>query len=372
MRIGVMRGREESFPQAILDYINANYKDAVAEWIYLGGTSLGEPCPYDVILDRISHEVPYYQVYLKQASLQGTYVVNNPFWMNVDDKFLGYSLAQSMGIAVPKTVVLPNREYIDDIDAGSLRNLWPIDWEMRCNEIGLPLYMKPAFGGGWKNVTKVHSAEEAHEVWHASGELTMMMQEEIEWDDYIRVLTVGQKYARAIKYIPRPFGLGEYVQDENALDPKMKQLAEEFSIAFNKAIGYDMNALEFAVKDGVLYAIDITNYVCDMDYNSLKDAHFNWAVEHMCKFLTEKGKRGATNQPCADWRLAKRTNFDALAPIPEKVTDSKSTATEEKSSSATQPKKAAAKKTTKKTAKKTTKPKTKAKAKPKAKPKAKA
>ena len=33
-----------------------------------------------------------------------------------------------------------------------------------------------------------------------------------------------------------------------------------------------MNALEFAVKDGVFYGIDLTNYTPDMDYRSFKDA----------------------------------------------------------------------------------------------------
>jgi len=64
-----------------------------AEWVGVGGTSLGEPCPCQRNPRPDSpNEVPYYQVYLKQASMQGTYVVNNPFWMNVDDKFFGYSL----------------------------------------------------------------------------------------------------------------------------------------------------------------------------------------------------------------------------------------------------------------------------------------
>ncbi|HIB65180.1 MAG TPA: hypothetical protein EYO33_08735 [Phycisphaerales bacterium] len=302
LRIGVMRGREESFPEAVIAAINAKDAGCHAEFIQVGGTSMGEPCPYAAIMDRISHEVPYYQVYLKQAAMQGTYVVNNPFWMNVDDKFFGYSLAQKMGIPVPKTVVLPNKEYIDDINSKSLRNLWPIDWKLRLEEVGLPCIMKPAFGGGWKNVTKIESIEQAIEVYQESGQLTMMLQEFIEWDDYIRCLTVGCKHTRPIRYIPRPMGMGEYVQDLSVLNPDHAKRAADYSLKFCKVLGYDMNALEFAVKGDTVYAIDITNYVCDMDYNSLKDAHFTWAVDHMAEFLIEKAKKGKHNSATADWK----------------------------------------------------------------------
>lgn len=309
-RIGVMRGREESFPEAIVAAINAKGKGEYhAEFLQVGGTSMGEICPYHVIMDRISHEIPYYQVYLKQASMQGTYVVNNPFWMNVDDKFFGYSLAKTMGIPVPKTVVLPNKDYIADINAQSLRNLWPIDWKARLEEVGLPCIMKPAFGGGWKNVTKIESVEHAVETYMASGELTMTLQEFIEWDDYIRCLCIGRKHARSIRYIPRPMGMGEYVQDLSVLNPEHARLAEEYSLRFNEVIGYDMNALEFAVKDDVVYAIDITNYVCDMDYKSLRDAHFSWAVDHMAELLMEKARTGARNEPTANWGRISEFSF---------------------------------------------------------------
>ncbi|MBI3926250.1 MAG: hypothetical protein HY319_11970 [Armatimonadetes bacterium] len=301
MLIGVLRGREESFPEAVIATINAKDQGVSAEFAHLGGTSICEPCPYRVILDRISHEVPYYEVYLKQASMQGTYVLNNPFWMHVDDKFFGYSLAKRMGIPVPKTVVLPNLAYEADINAQSLRNLWPIDWKARLEEVGLPCFMKPAFGGGWKNVTKIHTIEEAIETYQQSGSLTMLLQEFIEWDDYIRCLCIGWKHARAIRYIPRPMGMGEYVQDLSVLNPKHARRAEQYSLRFNEVLGYDMNALEFAVKGDVVYAIDITNYVCDMDYRSLKDAHFGWAVETMANHLIHLARSGARNLPAADW-----------------------------------------------------------------------
>ena len=150
-RIGIVIGWEESFPQAFIAKVNETpgFKAEIAKF---GGTRETHESPYRVIVDRLSHEVPYYRFHLKAASLAGSYVINDPWWWSADEKFFGYSLAQKLGIPTPKTVVLPNREHIADITRESLRNQWPIDWDARLEEVGLPCYMKPAFGGGWKSV----------------------------------------------------------------------------------------------------------------------------------------------------------------------------------------------------------------------------
>ena len=302
MRIGVLRGRENSFPDAFIAKVNSMGKGVTAEYIQLGGTKLNEDVPYRVILDRMSHEVPYYSVYLKMAMLQGTYVINNTFWRTADDKFFGYAAAEKLGIAEPKTVVLPNREHVEDVNSESLRNLWPTDFGMYLEYVGLPCIMKPAHGGGWKDVNKIHNFEELIHHYNRSGQKTMMLQEFITWDTYIRVPTIGRRWARAIRYDPAPGGLGGYNQDYDITPRPVRDKAEELSLRFNKALGYDMNALEFAVRDGVFYGIDLTNYTPDYDYRSLRDAHFPWAVEKMAEFAVEKATSTEKTPPGPDWR----------------------------------------------------------------------
>jgi hypothetical protein len=82
MKVGLMCGREFSFPPAFLARVNElGQKDGItADFVKLGGTRMNEPAEYRVIVDRISHEVEYYRGYLKHAALQGSYVINNPFW----------------------------------------------------------------------------------------------------------------------------------------------------------------------------------------------------------------------------------------------------------------------------------------------------
>jgi glutathione synthase/RimK-type ligase-like ATP-grasp enzyme len=302
MRIGVLRGRENSFPEAFIAKVNSMGKGVEAEFIQLGGTKLNEPVPYRVVLDRMSHEVPYYEVYLKMAALQGTYCINNTFWRTADDKFFGYAIAEKLGIAEPKTVLLPNREYVDDVTAESLRNLWPTDFSMYMDYVGTPCIMKPAHGGGWKDVNKIQSLEDLAFHYNASGRKTMMLQEFIAWDTYVRVPTIGRRWARSIRYDPAPGGMGGYNQDYDILPRSIRDHSEELSLRFNQALGYDMNALEFAVKDGRFYGIDLTNYTPDYDYRSLKDAHFPWAVEKMAEFAVEKALSDEPTPSAPDFR----------------------------------------------------------------------
>jgi hypothetical protein len=104
LKIGLLVGREATFPPAFLDEVRRRDAGVMAEHVKLGGTRMDEPCPYSVLIDRISHEVPYYRSYLKNAVLQGATVVNNPFMWTADDKFFEASLATKLGIAHPRTL----------------------------------------------------------------------------------------------------------------------------------------------------------------------------------------------------------------------------------------------------------------------------
>jgi len=65
-KIGVLFGQENTFPGALVERINAMEVDGVrAEFVQVGGVEMAKPCPYAVIVDRISHDVPFYRSYLK-------------------------------------------------------------------------------------------------------------------------------------------------------------------------------------------------------------------------------------------------------------------------------------------------------------------
>ncbi len=297
LKIGVIVGREWSWPPAFIEEVNRRNEGVTAEYAKLGGTRMNEPCPYAVLVDRISHEVPYYRTYLKNAVLQGSYVVNNPFMWTADDKFFEASLATRLGVASPKTVVLPNKDYVPGIVlTESLRNLvFPIDWQGIVEYLGgFPLILKDAHGGGWKNVSKVSSMEELWRRYDESGLLTMILQEFIRWDEdqYVRCMCLGQEEVLVRKYDPDQ---RRYLPAD--FSPELTQRIIADSLKLVRALGYDMNTVEWAIRDGIPYAIDFMNPAPDMDINSTGLDYHRWCVEHMadlCIRLAKDPKRQAT------------------------------------------------------------------------------
>lgn len=280
LRVGLLVGREWSFPPAFLEEVNRRAAGVVAEFVRLGETRMGETVPYAVLIDRISHEVPYYRSYLKHAVLQGATVINNPFMWTADDKFFEADLATALGVASPKTVVLPNKDYVPGIvHTESLRNLvYPLDWEAILDYVGLPCVLKDAHGGGWKDVFICRTFDELLAAYDQSGLRTMVLQEYIEWEHYIRCICLGQEEVLPIKYDPRE---RKYHVEHRHLSPELGRRIVEDSLKLVRALGYDMNTCEWAIRDGIPYAIDFMNPAPDFDISSLTPHYFGWAVRHM-------------------------------------------------------------------------------------------
>ena len=285
-KVGLLVGREWSWPPQFIDEVNGRGAGVAAEFAMLGGTRMDEPARYAVLVDRISHEVPYYRSYLKKAVLDGVAVINNPFMWTADDKFFGAALCTKLGLAHPKTVVLPNQDYVPGIvKSESLRNLvYPLDWGALIDHIGLPCILKDAHGGGWRGVYVCNSIDDLIRYYDTSGLLTMIAQEFIQWDQYVRCMVVGRE-----KVLPMPYDPHQrrYIPDPDYLAPALRDRIVADSLTVCRALGYDMNTVEWAVRDGVPYAIDFMNPAPDMDINSLTPAYFDWCVKAMADLVID-------------------------------------------------------------------------------------
>jgi len=295
-RVGILVGREVTFPESIIRAINERGNgEVVAEMVTVGGVRLDEEKKYDIIIDRISHEVPYYRATLKRLALEGTYIINNPFWWSADDKFFNYSLAAKLGVAIPKTVLLPQHAYVKDITSESLRNLeFPIDWEGIVNYVGFPAFLKPHDGGGWKNVSKVNSLAELLGEYNQSSTLCMTLQEGIEFEQFVRCYCVGKKKVLIMPYDPsKPYLSGmQYVNVENYLSPELHSRVQRDVITICNALGYDLNTVEFAIKDDIPYAIDFMNPAPDAELASVGEYNHNWIVNSMADLIFKMVEEG--------------------------------------------------------------------------------
>ena len=298
-RVGLLVGRERSFPDALIAEINTRDGGVVAEYVRVGHTTMDDPARYAVIVDRISHEVTYYQTVLKRAALGGTYVINNPFWRIADDKFFGTSLAARLGVAVPRTVALPNKAYPEGVVSESLSNLtYPLDWEKVVAYTGLPAFLKPHWGGGWREVHRVTSIPELIDVYDRTNQYCMILQEAVDWNLYVRCICIGTREVLAVPWDPRRPHYERYIGATGMrLDHELEQRVVREARLLNEALGYDMNTVEFAVRDGVPYAIDFMNSAPDFDITSLGETYFTWTVQAMADFVIGRALEPARDVP---------------------------------------------------------------------------
>ncbi|HVD93747.1 MAG TPA: hypothetical protein VNC21_15730 [Vicinamibacterales bacterium] len=303
MKVGLLCGREYAFPPAFIDRVNTLGRPhgITAEFVKLTGTIMGEPSGYKVIVDRISHEVDYYRAYLKHAVLMGAYVINNPFWWTADDKFFNYAVAQQLGVAVPKTVVLPQKSYPPGIDltAESLHNLgYPIDWDGLLDYVGRPAILKPYAGGGWKHVYKVNNREELIAAYDITGPYCMTLQQFINFDQYVRCFTFGKDDITPVRYDVHD---RKYVVEHEYLSSELGERIVKDARTLNNALGYEMNTIEFAIEDGVPYAIDFLNPAPDFERDRITPHYFELVLDKMSNLVIDRALHGRPQQSWPRW-----------------------------------------------------------------------
>jgi hypothetical protein len=302
-KIGIVFGMEDTFPGAVVARINdLKTEDVRAEFLKVGGIRMAEPSGYRLIIDRISHDIPFYRAYLKNAVLGGTLVINNPFWWSADDKFFNYSLASKIGVAVPRTVILPHKQHPPGTSERSMRNLvYPLNWDEIFSYVGFPAFLKPFSGGGWKNVYRVNSPQEFFACYDQTGDLCMILQQAIDFQEYFRCYVVGQEKVHVMPYDPRRPHHERYVKDPSPIEPSLHGRIVADALKLCRALGYDLNTVEFAVQDGVPYAIDFLNPAPDADYYSVGAEHFKWIVEAVAELAVKKALSSEQPQTKYHW-----------------------------------------------------------------------
>ena len=306
-KIGVLFGQERTFPHALVDRINrAPDSGVTAEPMRVGGTSLETPRRYDLVLDRISQDIPFYRAVLKKLAFDGTIVVNDPFWWSADDKFFNNVIAKSVGVAVPKTVLLPSNQHPPDTTSESMSNLvFPLEWDEIFSHVGFPAYFKPHSGGGWKNVYRVTNPDEFFAAYRASGQNVMILQEEIVFEDYFRCYVVGAKHVHVMRYDPRQPHANRYLRDAPPIAPALEERLREDCLKLAGALGYEFDTVELAVRDGIPYAIDFLNPAPDADVASIGPDNFEWVVETSARWLVERVNEGRPPSRAWEWERAR-------------------------------------------------------------------
>ena len=205
-------------------------------------------------------------------------------------------------MAVPKTVLLPSKERPPDTDERSMRNLaFPLDWDGIFNYIGFPAFFKPHAGGGWKSVYRVTSPEDFFRAYEETGQLVMMLQEEVVFQEYFRCYSIDCRDVRIMQYDPRQPHHLRYVRGGPPVQQALLDKVHEGVLTLNRALGYDFNTVEFAVRDGIPIAIDFCNPAPDADRPSVGEKNFAWVLDAAANMLIRKAREHKPGENNLTW-----------------------------------------------------------------------
>jgi biotin carboxylase len=211
-------------------------------------------------------------------------------------------VAQAAGVAVPRTVLLPHKAHPPNTGADSFSNLaYPLDWDQVFAHLGFPIFLKPAYGGGWKDVYKVDDERGFFAAYDQTHTLCMMAQEAIDFTEYYRCYVLGRERVRVMRYDPQaPFDR-RYVLGAPPTAPALLERVERDALTLCRELGYDFNTVEFAVRDGVPYAIDFMNPAPDCDPFSVGPDNFAWVLRHGAEILIDRALRPRPLETAGEW-----------------------------------------------------------------------
>lgn len=288
-RIGILVGREWDWPEAFTMAINGRQTGIVAELVKLGGTFMDAHIAYDLIVDRMSHEIPYYRAFLQYAAVKGCYIINNPFTWSADNRFFATVMAHRLGLRTPKTAVLPNKEIERDVVPESFRNLaYPMDWQGIIDYVGVPAIFKDVRSGGRRQVYRVHAVDELIQRFDESGTQTMVLQELIESDTHIHGFVIGQKDVLLLQY---DHANDHYFPDILSSKTARNQFLTTASLQLTTAFGYDINMVEFVIKGDQPYVINSTNPAPVIDKSLMTIEQFEWLVKQTVELAIGRVQR---------------------------------------------------------------------------------
>jgi hypothetical protein len=242
---------------------------------------LRQPVRYDLVIDRLTHWYFTSREWIKKAVvLNDTYVFNNPWSIQANEKHTSYCAMMRLGLNVPDTWMLPPKayEHTADLQPTLSRYARHFDLGPIGTQIGYPLFMKPYDGGGWVGVSKVDDEAQLRAAYEASGTKLMHLQSAVlPYERFVRCIGLGPQ-TRAVNYDPSAPLHDRYRMDRDFLDPELSAELEDITLTINAFFGWDFNSCEALLRDGQWHPIDFANACPDSQVTSLH-YHFPWLIK---------------------------------------------------------------------------------------------
>jgi len=242
---------------------------------------LRQPCPYDVVIDRLTHWYHTSREWIKKAILvNDLYVFNNPWSLQSMEKQTTYAAMMRLGFPVPDTWMIPPKRYQEsnDLQPTLTRYAKLFDLGAIGDRIGYPLYMKPYDGGAWVGVTGIKSRQELLNAYESSGTRVMNLQKGVDpHDAFVRCVGLGPQF-RFVNYDPGAALHNRYRMERDFLPAEQAQQLADMTMVINAFFGWDFNSCEALRQDGRWHPIDFANACPDSQVTSLH-YHFPWLIK---------------------------------------------------------------------------------------------
>jgi len=290
MKVGILEFRDNEFALSVA----AGLSDLDPEFIRASALRMPSPSPYRLIVDRVSFCDPFLRELMRCWSLDGAYVLNDPFYTLTSDKLSDLLACDRLSIPRPRTVLLPRVN-----DAEDMREIVAEpDWDAVAAEVSFPCILKPVDGYAWQDVFRIESPAELRARYDAlKARRTLIVQELIEYIGYYRAFCVGGRDVRVMAWTPRPLDAGEYAEADRDALGDAERFIEAQTAQLNAELGLDFNSVEWCLtKDRLPVIIDSYNDVPDVRKEKLPGPCYDWIVDRFCACVRGKLASGERNR----------------------------------------------------------------------------
>ncbi len=288
-KIGFLTGLDSELTFDLMENINSKgLTNIKAELIKTGGLTLNQKFDYNLILDRVSHDVPYFISYLKAASEQGVKILNYEVINSPEDYYLLYYKLDKLKINIPRTVILPSKNHPAGTNAEFMKNfIYPLNWEEIFDYVGFPAYIKPNRYNIFAKSHIIYNPREFFSIYDLTGSEVMLLQEFIKYDEYYRIYNIGKNQQRIMKYDPNLQLKFRFEDGIAKIDKTLEKIIKTTALKINNAFKVEFNAIEIAIKDGVPYFTEFINIDPYSSMDILKPDNYNWLLENLADYLIE-------------------------------------------------------------------------------------
>lgn len=284
--LGILHGREETFPPALVAEINSRGGPVHAEAVTVSAVEALERAHLRTLVDRISTQVGYFRSFVLQQRALGVTCVPDPALLTLDRVGLA-QLALLARVASPPTVLLPHNNHPPGVESEDLGNLvYPLPWEQYMHRVGLPGWLRPA-GLGAGAVQSFHSLSELWQVYGAAGDSLQVIQPDLSEAQRVLVLVAGQ-HLEALGYEPitgRHFPLAHELADRAVeATARLQQRADLF-----------LTGVEFSWHRSQLWLTDL--HLCpDLEWWTLGEDSFTRIVQSTATELINRTRNQSPDE----------------------------------------------------------------------------